>query len=213
MTSMLRTAAREGYRQSLFAASRLMGQVAQKPSFLIIGAQKAATTTLSATLASHPAICMSLFKEVHYFDLHHKRGKYWYERHFPRKKKGCRLHFEASPYYLMHPLVPARVFDYDPRMKLVVILRNPVDRAYSHYQMERKRNHESIGTFQAAVRHEGERVTDELDQLAQGKIPKSQAVQRHSYLHRGYYEDQLRRWLELFARDQLHVIDYDHLTR
>ena len=111
------------------------------PHFLIIGAQKAGTTSLASYLAAHPGVVPSKRKEVHFFDLNYEKGVDWYRSHFPiargqglrRRMRGRRmLTGEASPYYIFHPLAASRAFDLLPAARVIVLLRNPVDRAYSH---------------------------------------------------------------------------------
>src|SRR4051812_20031887 len=108
------------------------------PSVLIIGAQKSGTTSLSSYLVEHPDMLPSLRKEVHYFSFNYERGVNWYRAHFPythHLRRGA-LTLDATPYYLVHPLVAQRAAQLLPHAKLVVLLRNPVDRALSHYQHE-----------------------------------------------------------------------------
>ena len=114
-----------------------------KPNFLIIGAQRCGTTSLYNYLIQHPQIVPSSKKEVHFFDLNFHLGQSWYEKHFPEVSDNI-LTGEASPYYIFHPLCPKRIFDYDPSVKLIVILRNPIDRAYSHYRHIVRLGHEPL---------------------------------------------------------------------
>ncbi len=176
------------------------------PNLLIIGVQKAATTTLSQILKSHPLICGSLVKEVHYFDLNYSKGLDWYRRFF-RAGKPCKISFEATPYYFYHPLVPKRVHTTNADMKLIVILRDPVDRAYSHYQMERRRSREPLPKFEQAIAAESSRIDGDTKLLADGSISTSKAHQIYSYLARGEYEAQFRRWFEYFPRERFLVLE------
>ncbi len=176
------------------------------PTLLIVGVQKAATTTVSQILKSHALICGSLVKEVHYFDLNYSKGPNWYCRFF-RNSKFCKISFEATPYYFYHPLVPGRVHDTNPDMKLIVILRDPVDRAYSHYQMERRRKREPLPKFEQAIAAESSRIDGDTQLLADGSINTSKAHQMYSYLARGEYEAQFQRWFEYFPRDRFLVLE------
>ncbi len=113
------------------------------PDFLVIGAQRAGSTSLFAQLCAHPGVAAPSHKEIHYFDLQSFRGPRWYRSHFPpvASSRG-RITGEASPYYLFHPAVPARVAEALPEVRLIALLRDPVARAYSHYQLSVRDGHE-----------------------------------------------------------------------
>ena len=141
------------------------------PDFLIIGTQRGGTTSLYNYLVEHPGIGAASIKEVHFFDTpHFKQGLAWYRGHFPsafqryyveRSLKHGFVTGEASPYYLFHPHAPKRVAGLMPQMKLIVMLRNPVDRAYSHYHHEVAGGHEKLATFEEAIACEDERLAGE----------------------------------------------------
>ena len=108
-----------------------MGLERRLPDFLIIGAQKCGTSSMFAYLNQHPQMKLPDVKEIHFFDLNYSNGLDWYTSHFPPASLSHRMVTgEASPYYLFHPHVPERVRLHCPDVKLVVMLRNPVDRAY-----------------------------------------------------------------------------------
>jgi hypothetical protein len=186
------------------------------PNYLLIGAQKSGTTFLQAALAEHPAIARhEPGKEVHYFDWHFSRGTAWYRSHFPTR--GTREHIrrrhgefatgERSPNYLFHPDVPERVRGLLPDVKLIVLLRNPVDRALSHYQQERRRGEEEL-FFEEALACEL-RLREVLREPPRSEPPRNRRLgpteRPRSYLARGLYAEQLERWLDVFDRDQVHV--------
>src|SRR5436309_16134274 len=107
------------------------------PDFIVIGAQKSGTGSLYAYLNGHPDVAGARVKEVHYFDLHYHRGVDWYLDQFPDEAAARpRCTGEASPYYLFHPHAPRRAFDLVPDARLIALLRDPVDRAISHYHHE-----------------------------------------------------------------------------
>ena len=108
------------------------------PSALIIGAQRSGTTSMFNCLARHPDVRRPLGKEVHYFDLHYARGLKWYRGCFPYRGqlRGRVMTLDASPYHLAHPLAPKRAAKLLPEVKVIAILRNPIDRALSHHQHE-----------------------------------------------------------------------------
>ena len=181
----------------------------KKPDFIIIGAQKAGTTALYNYLSSHPEINFPLKKEIHFFDLNFYRGKNWYLAHFPLKfiRKG--LTGEATPYYLFHPYVAERVYKLFPEVKLIIMLRNPVDRAFSHYQMELRNSRETAGVFEEALALEKTRK-QEID-LSKFKHPKYQnkTHQNFLYLERGMYSKQISLWLKYFPANNIHFIIYE----
>jgi hypothetical protein len=181
------------------------------PDFLILGAQRSGTTSLYRYLAEHPAIAPPVRKEIQYFTLHHHRGERWYRAHFPvAGTNRRRLTFEATPYYLFHPLAPARAAAGLPDAKLVVLLRDPVARAFSHWQHSTARGLETLG-FQAALDAEPERLADEQERLVADPSYRSDAHRRWSYASRGRYADQLERWLAYYPREQLLVLRSDDL--
>jgi Sulfotransferase domain len=185
------------------------------PQYLIIGAQRAGTTSLHRYLIRHPSVGNLLHtKGVHYFDTNYGRGLAWYRSHFPtdlyrryaKRRAGVDLVVgEASPYYLFHPQVPRRVASDLPDVKLIVLLRDPVARAYSQYQHEVARGFEHL-TFEQAIEHEPKRLAAETDRLLADPTYNSFSHQHHSYLARGVYVDQLKAWRSLFPEDRMLVL-------
>ncbi len=184
------------------------------PSLVIVGAQKGGTTSLFNYLAQHPDVRPPSAKEIHYFDLHYPRGPEWYRGQFPfaqRLRHGA-LTLDASPYYLVHPLVPERAARMLPHAKLIALLRNPVDRAFSHYQHESRGGRESL-SFAQAIDAEPERLAGEEERLEADPAYYSYNHHRYSYLRRGVYLDQLQRWVRHFPRAQLLVLQSEWLFR
>ncbi len=178
-----------------------------KPSFLIIGAQKAGTSSLFNYLGQHPDITLPSKKELHFFDLRYDKGIEWYESLFPEGiNYENQITGEASPYYLFHPLVPEYVRYHYPGIKLIILLRDPVDRAYSHFQMERKRGTEPLASFVHAVELEVERIYEEEQKILRGEIQSRTRFRNWSYMKRGLYGQQLQRWLGFFPREQFLII-------
>jgi len=189
-----------------------------RPSFLVIGAQKAGTTSLYAYLTAHPAVLGSSIKEVQYFSKFYDRGEDWYLSYFPLELRGraARLRAgvrpavgEASATYLFHPRAPDRVQRFDAGMKLIAVLRDPVDRAYSHYQMEHRWGRERL-SFEDALDREAA-LTPELERMIAEPAHESQEAIDCSYVARGRYAEQLERWLERFPREQLLTLTSDEL--
>jgi hypothetical protein len=180
------------------------------PSFLIIGAQKAGTTSLHAYLCEHPRVAPPVTKEVHFFDHEFGRGLGWYRAHFPRATEAALLGGEATPYYLFHPAVPARAASSLPDCRLIVVLRNPIDRAFSHHNHERSLGFEQLG-FEGAIAAEAGRLAGEEERLLADPGYRSFAHQHHSYLSRGRYAGQLERWFEHFDRDRVLILSAEEL--
>jgi hypothetical protein len=179
------------------------------PDFLILGAQKAGTTALYDYLYRHPAISGPSWKEVGFFDLHWWRGERWYRGHFPR---GARAPVgEASPSYLFHPEAPQRVRSLVPDARLIAILRDPVDRAFSHYQHEVALGREPL-SFEDALDREEARTRGEVERMLADPRSFSHAWWNWTYRARGLYAQQLERWLAVFPRDQLLVLLTEELA-
>jgi hypothetical protein len=179
------------------------------PDFLILGAQKAGTTALYAYLRWHPQITGPSFKEVSFFDRHYARGERWYRAHLPVRSNG--IVGEASPSYLFHPLAPERVAQMLPRPRLIALLRNPVDRAFSHYQHEVALGREEL-SFEDALACEDERMRGELDRMLRDPGYFSDPWWNYTYAARGRYAEQLERWLAAFPREQLLVLFTEELA-
>src|SRR5947208_1771215 len=128
------------------------------PNFIIIGAQRGGTTSLQAWLGSHDEVVRARGKELHYFDLYYERGRGWYREHFPyRFRLHGRLTGEATPSLLYYPPAVERVARDLPKVKLVALLRNPADRAWSHWWLVRSKGEEPL-EFADAIASEAERL-------------------------------------------------------
>lgn len=191
------------------AARRLDSSRRALPDFLIIGAQKAGTTSLHAYLCEDPKVSSPTTKEVHFFDRYYQRGLGWYRAHFSHKGEGV-VTGEATPYYLFHPAVPARVAKDIPTSRLVVLLRNPIDRAYSHHHHESALGYEDL-PFEAAIESERERLGRDEQRLLSDPGYQSFSHQHHSYLARGRYADQLERWFEATGRERILILAAEDL--
>jgi hypothetical protein len=186
------------------------------PDFLIIGAQKCGTSFLYQLLAQHPIVKPAFGKEIHYFDLNFRRGDNWYRSHFPLHIRNNRRYVtgEASPYYLFHPHAARRASTILPKAKLIVLLRNPVDRAYSHYQhqvVRVKGEGQDKLTFEEALEAEERRLPEELAKMLQDEYYISSFHRQCSYLSRGIYVDQLRGWTRFFDKTQMLVLKSEDL--
>ncbi|MBA2598421.1 MAG: sulfotransferase domain-containing protein [Chloroflexia bacterium] len=175
------------------------------PDFVIIGAQRGGTTSLHTYLSAHPQIQTAPTKELHYFTDRFARGRDWYLGQFPRDLPAGTLTGEASPYALFHPLAPRRLHETAPEAKLIVLLRNPIDRAYSHYLLERARGDEPFD-FSSALDAEAVRLAGEEAALMANPDYHSDPHKHFSYVARGDYASQLERWFALFPSRQLLIL-------
>lgn len=198
-------------RNAVWTFGKATARARPLPDFLILGAQKAGTTALYAYLRRHPDVTGPLWKEVSFFDRHWPRGESWYRGNFPLGfRTGDAAVGEASPSYLFHPLAPERARALVPAARLIALLRNPVDRAFSHYQHEVALGREPL-SFDEALDREDERMKDELDRMLADPRYFSHAWWNHTYRARGEYAEQLERWFAAFPREQLLVVPTDEL--
>jgi Sulfotransferase domain len=205
-------------RTAIWTYGRLTADFRPLPTALIIGAQKAGTTALYDWILRHPATLGPSWKEVNYFDRRFARGERWYRGNFPnglrlwavRRRGTDPVVLEASTGYLLHPLAPERVKALLPDVRLVALVRDPVDRAYSHYQHEVALGREPL-SFEEAIDREDERMDGELERMLADPGYFSYAWWNYTYLARGRYAEQLERWLDAFPEEQLLVIATDEL--
>jgi Sulfotransferase domain len=202
-------------RRAYARVSEATAGLRMEPGFILIGAQRCGTTSLFRALTAHPQLMPPTFhKGVNYFDLNYYRGAQWYRAHFPltevaRRRAGHHgppVAFEASGYYLYHPQAAERLGHDMPGVKLVVMLRDPVERAFSAYKHELARGYEQEG-FGRALELEDRRLAGETERMRADPAYESIAHRHHSYRHRGQYAEQLERVYEFFPRSQVHVID------
>ena len=189
-----------------------------KPDFIIIGAQRCGTSSLFGLINQQPGFIMAKGKELHYFDLNYDKPFSWYLKHFPSnpvrlfaklRDYNNILSGEASPYYLYHPLVPGRLSNCCPQMKFIVLLRNPVDRAYSQYQKNIQNGLETL-SFEEAIGLEDERLEGEEEKIINDPGYKSQNHRIFSYLSRGLYIVQVKRWFAFFPKENFHFIESEN---
>jgi len=188
------------------------------PAFLIVGGQRCGTTALYSKLIKHPSILgPTLHKGVHYFDTDYVRGLSWYRGHFPtvgsarkleQRVGGQVITGEASPYYMFHPLAGERIARDLPETKIIAILRDPVERAYSAYTHERARGFETE-SFERALKLESTRLNGEEDRIRRDPHYVSRTHQHNAYVARGRYVEQLERLEALVGRDRMIVLDFD----
>lgn len=206
--------ARKSVRRLSDATVEITSPVRMRPDFLIVGAQRCGTTTMFKTLIQHPDVRRPfLRKGTHYFDKSYHRGERWYRGHFPLaiasplRGDGRRvITGESSPYYMFHPLARQRMAGDLPGVKLIVMLRDPVVRAYSGHSHELARGFETL-SFEDALAAEPERLAGERERLMADPGYDSFHWQHHAYVTRGQYVEQLRALEQLVGRDRMCVVD------
>lgn len=177
-----------------------------KPDFIIIGAQKCGTSSLFKYLEQHPDIILPDRKELHFFDQFYPRGLDWYRAQFPADSLSNNFTTgEASPYYIFHPHAASRIKAHFPEIKLIVLLRNPVVRAYSHFQMQKARKAEKR-EFTEAMEYELSHIHSEHQRIIRDENYISVLHKRFSYLSRGHYDEQIIMWFEHFPKQQFYFI-------
>ena len=216
MSPDVKTAARRATRQAHDLYARATEKQRTLPTFLIIGGQRCGTTTLFKALDQHPGVLgANLRKGVHYFDLHYDRPLSWYRSHFPTQRRVQALNRangyapalgESSPYYLWHPLAVERIAKDLPDIRLIALLRDPVERAYSAHAHERARGFESK-PFEQALESETERLAGEEQRILDDPTARSTSHQHLAYVRRGEYIEQLERVEKLIGRERLLVLD------
>lgn len=176
------------------------------PSFLIVGTQRGGTTALHSYLCAHPFVRRPTRKEIHYFDRLYFLGNRWYKAHFPGNEEDRDwITGEATADYLYESAVPERVFRVLQAPKIIVLLRDPVDRAYSAWSLMHRRGRDP--------RSFSEAVGDEL--LFTNDRPRTRPFIRGplAYLARGLYRDQLVRWGEFFDLSKMLILRSEDLLR
>lgn len=175
-----------------------------KVNFLVVGTQKGGTTALYSYLNDHPKILMSEQKEVHFFDTEMNFNKEIdydkYHSYFQYTKNETRLLGEATPIYMYWKNSIKRIYDYNHDMKLIIILRNPIERAYSHWNMERDKGKDNL-SFHDAIHTEKERCSSSL--------PLQHRV--YSYIDRGLYSKQLKNIYQHFPKEQVLILKSEDL--
>lgn len=169
------------------------------PHFLVLGTQKGGTTSLQHLLEQHPGVYLPPCKEVHYFSLHAQEAPPWYAAHYSEARWGQRRG-DITPFYLFHPQAPARIQALLPRVRLIALLRDPVERALSQVFHARRHGFEPLDVAEALAAEE--------DRLATGS---AYSFQKHSYVARSRYLEQLDRYEALFPKRRLLVLKSEDL--
>ena len=194
------------YQRNIYA---LTGPIRSLPDFIIIGTARSGSTSLYYNICQHPCVLSAAYDELGYFDSNFHLGLNWYRSLFPtlfskwlvKRKKQFAITGEDTPFYIWSPLVANRILKILPNIKLIVLFRNPVDRAYSNYHLGIRAGSENL-SFEDAIQ-------SELDSLKNSKIKSDDDVKKYtvprSYIAKGFYADQLKIWLKLFKSKQLFI--------
>ncbi len=183
------------------------------PDFLIVGGLKCGTTSLYQYLCTHPQIYAAQRKELFFFDRFFDRGTYWYRSHFPTNIGHQHwLTGEASPHYIQHPLAAERICRLMPNIKIIALLRDPVQRLLSHYKHNVRNGWETLD-FAAAMEAEESRVAEILKNTADHPDAFEFDALKFSYFRKGLYADQLVRWYKVFPPEQILVLQSEELFR
>ena len=175
------------------------------PNYLFIGAAKSATTTFFDILKKHEDIFVPKFKEPHFFNIdeNYLKGLDWYKKTYFKDINNESIIIDFTPTYLYYKLCAERIFDsLGPNVKFVIILRNPVDRAYSHYNHSKRDGHE-VSSFEDAIKLENERIEkfrDKNDFLSE---------LRCSYISHGLYFEMISAYLKYFDLNNFFIINFE----
>jgi hypothetical protein len=209
---------RDQAKRALRSYAVVTASLRRGPDFVIIGAKRGGSTSLYNYVLEHPGV-QPVFpgrqhiKGVHYYDSRYANGQSWYRSHFPLEAAGRQLARpwaspsvcgEASPYYLFHPLAAQRLAQDYPDVRIIVFLRDPVERAYSHFKERTHHGGESL-SFEDALAAEEGRLRGEAERIIAEPGYLSIEHENHSYLAQSRYLDMLPRWFRHFPREQFHI--------
>ena len=186
------------------------------PNFFVIGAGRTGTTSLFHYLFQHPSITKSAYDELGFFDVNYHLGLNWYRSLFPsvvtkifvKLKTKAFLTYDVTPSYVRRPWVAKRIHDMFPSTKLIVVLRNPVDKSYSQYYNSAKRGENR--TFEQVVKEDMDNILKWKTKLKDDNYFAT-AVE-NSILARGFYAEQLPVWFDLFSKNQIMIIQSEKLS-
>lgn len=202
-------------KRAIAFSRRVAPQPRMTPDFLIIGAQKAGTSSLLSYLQRHGSYLRPLLKDTYFFDRHFRRGLDWYLSFYPSltakaaaesRAGGPIVTGEAATHYLSDPWSPARVHATVGDIKLLVLLRDPAARALSHYHHNVRTQVETAPTALDAFMREPERIAADRRRMEADPNFYSPDYAAYSYLARGRYAEHLIRWLDYFPRERMLIV-------
>lgn len=182
------------------------------PNFIIVGTVRSGTTSLYYNICEHPSVVSAAYDEIGFFDSNYHLGLNWYRSMFPtenemkelREKTGMSITGEDTPFYFWKKEVVDRIYDILPKVKIIVIFRNPVDRAYSNYNLGIRSKTETL-TFEDAV--------DEEIKFLDEHSFRDSIDRRRSYLSKGIYEKQVKLWFDIFPKEQIHILSTEKMNQ
>ena len=199
------------FYRSLTSGSRVL------PNFIIIGAGRAGTTALYSYLIQHPSIIPASTEndepvaDLHFFEYMISDKISWYKSHFPRKSKNSFITGEFTSTYMYHKNVPERIFNLIPKIKLIVILRNPIDKAYSTYNQQSHFN-EFVSSFEETIKAEFTRIDLIKDHIEYtNNNPDFDNYVAYNIIRHGIYFNYLEKWFKIFSKEQILVVDSNEL--
>ncbi|MCV0410556.1 sulfotransferase [Nitrosopumilus sp.] len=193
-------------KRHIFAIS---GPLRSLPDFIIIGTARSGTTSLYYNICQHPCVLPAAYDELGFFDSNFHLGLNWYRSLFPtlfskwivKHNKKFAITGEDTPFYIWSPTVAKRILKILPNVKLIVLFRNPIDRAYSNYHLGVRAGSENL-SFEDAIQVELNRLNNKIE--SENELEKYTTPR--SYIVKGLYANQLKIWLELFNNEQLFII-------
>ena len=182
------------------------------PDFIIVGTVRSGTTSLYYNICEHPSVLPAAYDEIGFFDSNYNLGIEWYRSMFPKQKEieevrkntGFAITGEDTPFYFWKKEAIDRIFQCVPNVKIISIFRNPVDRAYSNYNLGVRANTEK-STFEDAI--------DEEIEFLENNSFRDSIDQKRSYITKGVYEKQMKSWFDVFPRKQIHILSTEEMEQ
>jgi len=206
----------EYYKRHIFA---ITSGTRVLPDFLVIGVGRSATTTLHHNLSKNPCLFSAAYDEIGFFDENFHLGLNWYRSFFPTKSLKNKtiknnnffMSYEVTPSYIRKPWVARRIKEILPNVKLIAILRNPVDRTYSHYNMAVNEGNEKR-SFEEVIKYDLKQLENFSDSYSKKSDDYFKNVVENSFVARGFYLEQLDIWFKLFPKKQILIIKSEDLA-
>lgn len=207
-----------GAKRAKIIFHRVTGFIRVLPDFLIIGVSKGGTTSLYNYLIKNPCIAPALGKEISFFDDNFSKGVLWYKTNFPtlitkyqiKKNHQYFLTGEAAD-YLYHPLAPKRINELIPEVKMIALLRNPIDRAFSHYWQSVRKGREMESFQEVIERQLSDESAFQKDSYLFETLNDLKINPLNAYLSAGIYVDRIKRFYDIFNKEQILIIKSEDL--
>ena len=200
----------------------ITGNLHTLPDFYIIGVVKGGTTSLFEYLMMHPNTIQPIGKEIDFFGEYYKRGVNWYKCCFPLKYQKNKaeksvsskiITGEATPRYIDYPHAAKRIKALTPNAKFILLLRNPIERAYSHYVMNFNNGDENLETlsFEEAIQNEEKRISGEYEKMIENENYYSWKYYDYGYLNQGIYAKKIKNWYKVFPKESLLILQSEKM--